>query len=280
MIVRVAQEPNAFALAPMSMPIKLISTDFDGTLHSDFEHPPVPHLLQDLIGLLQSQGAQWVINTGRDLPSLMEGLHRARLSVRPDYVVVVEREIYQHAGGDFISLLDWNDDCTQAHAELFSVVRRDLPRLIDWVQTRFEASIYEDAYSPFCLIAQNNRDADQIHEYLSAYCEEVANLTVVRNDIYARFSHVGYNKGTALAEISRMLGIGKEHTVVAGDHLNDLPMLSQEYARWLVAPANAIDQVKTAVLKQNGYVSEYSWGHGVARGLEHVLEQHRIEAMP
>src|SRR6266705_1676221 len=79
--------------AIMSLPIRLISTDFDGTLHAECENPPVPHDLQQLIGELQRQGAKWVINTGRDLSSLMEGIARARLSIRPDYVVVVEREI-------------------------------------------------------------------------------------------------------------------------------------------------------------------------------------------
>ncbi len=58
----------------MNLPIQLISTDFDGTLHADCENPPVPHDLQALIGDLQKQGAKWVINTGRDLSSVMEGI--------------------------------------------------------------------------------------------------------------------------------------------------------------------------------------------------------------
>jgi len=77
----------------MSLPIKIISTDFDGTFYTDFENPPVPADLQSLIGRLQQQGARWVINTGRDLSSLMESLARAHLSIRPDYTVVVEREL-------------------------------------------------------------------------------------------------------------------------------------------------------------------------------------------
>ena len=58
----------------MKPPIKLISTDFDGTLHTDFENPPVPVVLESLIGALQQRGVVWVINTGRDLTSLMESL--------------------------------------------------------------------------------------------------------------------------------------------------------------------------------------------------------------
>ena len=66
------------AVRIMSLPIKLISTDFDGTLFAEFESPPIPEPVQKLIGDLQSRGAKWVINTGRDMSSLMEALARAR----------------------------------------------------------------------------------------------------------------------------------------------------------------------------------------------------------
>src|SRR5947207_3300660 len=234
----------------MNLPIQLISTDFDGTLFAEFENPPVPAALQRLIGRLQEAGARWVINTGRELSSLLETLARARLSVRADYLVVVEREIYVHDKAQYVGCEDWNRVCAQAHAELFARVRADLPRLVDWVNEHFEATVYEDSYSPFCLIAENNEDAGSIHEYLSDYCARVPGLTVVRNDVYARFSHEAYSKGTALSEIARRLGVSCDHVLAAGDHLNDLPMLRRERARWLVAPSNAIESVKESVRQQ------------------------------
>jgi len=60
----------------------------------------------------------------------------------------------------------------------------------------------------------------------------------------------------------------REHTFAAGDHLNDIPMLSGDFARCLVAPDNAIPTVKELVRRQNGYISHQPWGHGVARALE------------
>ena len=257
----------------MPLPIQLVSTDFDGTLHAEFENPPVPQDLQLLIGGLQEQGAKWVINTGRDLPSVMEGLARARLSVRPDFLVVVEREIYLHEGAQYLACVEWNRGCKTAHEELFATLRRDVPRLADWVSRRFRATLYEDDFSPFCLIAESNEDADRIQIFLEEYCVNVPNLTLVRNDVYARFSHSAYNKGTALAEVARQLGISSQHVFAAGDHLNDLPMLCGRFARCLVAPGNAVPLVKEAVRRQNGYVSHQPWGHGVARGLEYFLEQ-------
>ena len=255
----------------MALPIQLISTDFDGTLHADFESPPVPHDLQNLIGALQQQGAKWVINTGRDLSSVMEGMARARLTIKPDFLVVVERDIYAHVNAQYEASAEWNAGCRAAHDKLFERVRKDVPGLIDWIGKRYRASLYEDDFSPFCLIAENNADADKIHAFLDEYCASVADLTVVRNDIYARFSHVSYNKVTALAEIARQLGVTRDFIFAAGDHLNDLPMLSGEFARCVAAPDNAVPAVKETVRKQNGYVSHQPWGHGVARALEHFL---------
>jgi HAD superfamily hydrolase (TIGR01484 family) len=255
----------------MALPIELISTDFDGTLHADCEDPPVPLDLQALLADLQRQGVKWVINTGRDLPSVMEGIARARLSVRPDFIVTVEREIYLHHNTQYVACKEWNHSCMTAHAELFARVQPDVPTLVKWVSSRFEATVYEDAFSPFCLIADNNQSADAIQLYLEEYCLSVPGLTVVRNDVYARFSHANYNKGTALGEIARQLNVTPERTFAAGDHLNDLPMLITTFAGCLAAPDNAVPSVKEAVRRQKGYISHQPWGHGVARALEYFL---------
>src|SRR5207253_8798173 len=236
------------------LPIQLLSTDFDGTLFAEFENPPIPLELQEIIGELQRRGAKWVINTGRDMSSLMEALGRAGIEVEPDYLVLVEREIHLHQDSQYPGLEEWNNACAQAHAEVFAQVQADLPRIVNWINSRFHARIYEDAYSPFCLIAGNNGDANLIHEFLADYCRGVPHLTVVRNDVYARFSHEAYNKGTALAELSRRLGIKSEAIFAAGDHLNDIPMLSLNFAKLLAAPANAVEAVKTRVREQAGFL--------------------------
>jgi hydroxymethylpyrimidine pyrophosphatase-like HAD family hydrolase len=255
----------------MSLRIKLISTDFDGTLHAEYENPAVPLDLQTMIADLQRQGVKWVINTGRDLSSVMEGIARARLYIRPDFLVTVEREVYFLEGSHYTTCEPWNAQCKRDHEELFARIAEDIPKLMDWVNKRFSAMLYEDPFSPFCLTAQSNEDADAIQVYLEEYCLTIPQLSFVRNDVYARFSHERYNKGTSLAEIARLLGISSNETFAAGDHLNDIPMLSKEFAHFLVAPDNAIPKVKDLVRTQDGYVSHQPWGHGVARGLEHFL---------
>jgi len=255
----------------MKSSLGLISTDFDGTIFAEFENPPIPAELQELIREQQACGAKWVINTGRDMSSLMESLARAGVAIKPDFLVLVEREIYLHRDSSYLALEEWNAACSRAHAELFARVHNDLPRIVGWISSRFRATLYEDAYSPFCMIAGNNGDADAIHEYLIEYCRTVPHLTVVRNDVYARFSHQAFNKGTALAELSRRLGISPKDVFAIGDHLNDVPMLSLQYAHCLAAPSNAVETVKGAVRDQNGYVSNLPHGLGVADAIRFYL---------
>lgn len=261
----------------MDSPIKLISTDFDGTLFAEFEQPPIPESIVTLIAGLQARGAKWVINTGRDMASLMEALARSRIPIQPDYLVLLEREIFFHDGVRYAGLAEWNAACARDHAELFARVRPRVAELMDWVSARFDATVYEDAHSPFCLIAANHGEADEIQTHLDEFARGVPQLIVVRNDVYARFSHAAYNKGIALAEISRRVGVGAGAVFAAGDHLNDLPMLSTTYARWLAAPANAVALVKDAVRRQGGFVSDHTCGAGVAEGLRHCLATAVVE---
>jgi hypothetical protein len=76
-----------------------------------------------------------------------------------------------------------------------------------------------------------------------------------------------------LAELTRRLGLDSETVFAAGDHLNDLPMLSSEFARWLVAPSNAIPMVKEHVARQGGHVSDWTHGYAVAEGLARALAE-------
>src|SRR3954466_4099581 len=143
---RVVFAEHATRNTKMSLPIKLISTDFDGTIFAEFENPPIPVKLQQLIGELQSQGAKWVINTGRDMSSLMEALGRAKISVEPDYLVLVEREIHCHDGVRFVGLEEWNAECTRSHEQLFQRIIPDLPGITDWINARFHATVYQDPF--------------------------------------------------------------------------------------------------------------------------------------
>jgi hydroxymethylpyrimidine pyrophosphatase-like HAD family hydrolase len=75
--------------------------------------------------------------------------------------------------------------------------------------------------------------------------------------------------------LTRHLGLSAADVFAAGDHLNDLPMLSRKRAQFLAAPVNAIDVVKKHVRSQDGYVSRLSHGSGVAEAIKFYLEGSR-----
>jgi len=261
----------------MTIPIRLISTDLDGTLYHELSEPPMPPALLERIAQLQARGARWLINTGRDLPGVLDALQRAGARVWPDVLVLVEREIYVRRDGGYVGLADWNAACARDHAALFARISRRLPALRERLSARFRGRIYEDAWSPLCILAETPADADLAHEFLTEFCRAEPELVVVRNDVYARFSHAAYNKGTALAEVARRLGIAPEAVLAVGDQHNDLPMLSREVAGWLAAPGNAIPGVREAVLRQGGFVSRHTHGHGVLEALDWCLGRAGLE---
>ncbi|MSU33228.1 MAG: HAD family phosphatase [Pedosphaera sp.] len=254
-----------------SLAVRLLSTDFDGTIHDDFSDPRIPTALQDWIAPFQARGGIWVINTGREMVGLMEALGRGRFRILPDYIILVEREIYRRDLGIYAPIEPWNSQCTQDHARLFDDVSSGLSLLMRRLNSTYDASFYADTYSPLCAIAQNNLQMDAIQAELEAFCGAVTGLAVVRNDIYVRLSHIGYSKGTALSELGRLIGIGPHQRLAAGDHLNDLPMLRREHAHHLLAPSNALPLVKAQVLKQGGFVATRPAGLGILEGLERLV---------
>lgn len=253
--------------------MRLISTDFDGTLYAEYDPVPIARDAEALLIDFQQAGAVWAINTGRDLSSLIESMGRSGLKPRPDYLVVVEREIYKHDGAQYVPWENWNRECTRAHRELFARVRPGIPRLVTWMEQHFDVTLYEDPYSPLCVIASGLSQTDEIQEELERFAREIEGLAIVRNDVYIRFSHSDYNKGAALAAIAAHHGLGPDSIVAAGDHLNDIPMLQKNRAEMLIAPGNAVEEVKELVRSQGGYVSSQLCGQGLARGLEAWMEK-------
>src|SRR5262245_9911500 len=102
--------------------IRLISTDFDGTLVDHLAQPPVADALFAAIAELRTRGGLWAVNTGRELHHIVEGLEQFSFPIEPDYVLTAEREVFHRApDGRWQDYGDWNKRCTAAHDELFNV---------------------------------------------------------------------------------------------------------------------------------------------------------------
>ncbi|MBG87432.1 MAG: hypothetical protein CMO80_11090 [Verrucomicrobiales bacterium] len=256
----------------MDLPIKLVSTDFDGTLFCEHESPSVPTHLQELLGDFQERGGKWVINTGRDLPSLLADLRDHAIQPNPDFLVVVERLIYVREGDGFKPHTSWNAECTHKHQELALAIQKELPPLVQWINQNTGASVFSDEYSPLAVIASSVAEMDVIQARMADLAQSLPNTSWMRNDVYARLCHADYSKGTALLEIERLLEIDASEVFAIGDHLNDLEMFQPRVAEHAAVPANAVDAVKEQILELEGTISEYSFGHAVAFELTRLLK--------
>jgi HAD superfamily hydrolase (TIGR01484 family) len=256
------------------MDIKLLSTDFDGTLvcrtgDAAFLDPGC----MELIGDLQKSGALWAINTGRSVDLLESGLADFSFPFRPDFILTSERDVFRPGknGERWESFGDWNERCARAHAELFSASHSVLAEVIDFVNQKTKARVIYEPEGPTGLIATSEDEMDRVTQFIEEARLKQPDFNYQRNTVYLRFCHADYHKGAALAELSRLLQISPKEIFAAGDHHNDISMLDGRFAAYPACPANAIPEVKEAVKSAGGYVASKTYGAGVHEALLHFI---------
>ena len=250
--------------------IKLLSTDFDGTI---VDHDATPRVQPDFFTLLKQlreHGVLWAVNTGRVLWHIEEGLHELQFPVAPDFVLTSEREVF-HRGPDgrWQDFGDWNARCAEEHARLFTKAGTLLADIEDYLAKHTKAHPIYEGQRLIGLAAESLDEMDQIVEFLAWESKRVPGFQFMRNTIYVRFCHEAYSKGTALGELARLTGISRDEIFAAGDHYNDLPMLDGRHAAWVACPGNAVEAVKRTVSDAGGYVADGVCSAGIVEALRH-----------
>ena len=253
--------------------IKLLSLDFDGTMVSHVSEPILDPECMKLIRDFQNNGAVWAINTGRSVDLLESGLSDFEFPIRPDFILTTEREVFRPGtnGEKWEPFGDWNERCAHDHAELFSSSQSTLAEVVDFVTQKTKAQLLYHTEGLEGLRAANEEEMDRIVEFIEQARDPESKFHYQRNTIFLRFCHADYHKGTALAELARLIEVPRENIFAAGDHHNDISMLNGQVAGMPSCPANAIEEVKTAVRDAGGYVAKRNHGAGVREALEHFL---------
>jgi hydroxymethylpyrimidine pyrophosphatase-like HAD family hydrolase len=254
--------------ALLSSTLRIICTDFDGTLAETDGKPIADAFFQRLLAWRQRGQVYWIINTGRTFESLHQELVRRKIPVWPNWVVALEREVWLIRDRRGVGWFEWNRKCELLHAQLFQAVSPFWKHVEDYIVRHTQAQLVEDAGSPLGIIASCEEEADEIGAFMAPLLESWPTLVAVRNSIYFRFSHKFYHKGACLEAIASGLGVQPLQIFAAGDHLNDLPMLDRRYARHLGCPANAVDEVKERVLAQGGCVATTTVAEGTVEALD------------
>lgn len=250
------------------MSVSLYCFDFDGTL-VDKEHTPAfdPMLAQHL-GDARSDGARWVINTGRSLMHTLDGVVGYGLSLAPDFIIAREHEIYtRNHVGRWVDLGDWNERCHRTHRKFYKQHRQVLAEIRAFIEKTDLGWWIEETGDPAGLITHDEKSMSEVMAFVEARRERWPELGWQRNTIYLRFTHCDFDKGSALRELARQLGVPASAIFAAGDNFNDLSMLRRAVAHHLVCPANALPEVKAQVLAEGGRVLSRNASRGMAEAL-------------
>jgi HAD superfamily hydrolase (TIGR01484 family) len=252
----------------------ILSFDFDGTLiypegHEFRFHPSMGEALRGL----RQQGAAWVINTGRSLDQTLQGIAQYGLFQEPDFIIAREGELYK-PGGFFSKWTDygsWNKLARKAHTQFMKENKAFLAHVKEVVTNHTKAQFLDGEIGDVGIVGSSSAEVDSICEMIEAYRQQSPSVGYHRNGIYLRFSHSGYSKGTALAELTRLLNLTPAQCFAAGDNFNDLSMLDANIARMIACPGNSLPEVKEHVRKQGGFVANGIASGGMLEAMHHFF---------
>jgi len=262
------------AHAPAPRPLRLLSTDLDGTLLDFTRGVPVDPVFFERVAEARARhNLVWVINTGRWWDSLAIEMVERAFPIAPDWLILTEREIFKLHQGRPVGDYAWNHRCDRVHGELFAACAPFWTELKEFLAHRTEAAFHHDQWSPVTIIARDEGEADRIHAFVEERLAAWPRLTVVRNSVYFRFAHAEFHKGSCLGYLQEHLGIAPEETMAAGDHYNDLPMLDRAFAHHLVCPENSLPVVKEKVAGQGGHIAGTRYATGVVEGWDALFRR-------
>ncbi|MFZ4482433.1 MAG: HAD family hydrolase [Chthoniobacterales bacterium] len=252
------------------MAIRLLSTDFDGTLIGHHPDARTAASLGTALKDLRKHGAIWAVNTGRQLWFALEGLERSHLPHDPDYVLASEKDIFHRVEeGSWEAFGDWNARIEERTVALFGRAGHVLTAIENMVEREDGIEVlYEDTRMTGLMTA-DTATMDRAVEMIRAVSSDVPEFSFNRNDVWMRFAHREIHKGSSLGELARLLGIDRREVLAVGDHHNDIPMLDGSAAGMVACPSNAVEEVKRVVRAAGGYVSPHPWGEGVADAIRH-----------
>ncbi len=249
--------------------IRLLSTDFDGTLVGGVWGEKCAPVLARELSLAVGGGAIWAVNTGRSLESAIDGLLKFVAPIPPHYILSSERHLYKpDERGGWHDYGDWNRLCREHHDLLFQESGLFFNQIRN-LAARYEGiTVLENSEGiPEGLMATSEELLDVVTVQLGSLSDRPRDFHHQRSNTYLRFCHRRYDKGSTLAELSRLLDMPTAEILAVGDHQNDIAMLYGSVAAMVACPSNAHPSVKETVRMAGGHVSELESGEGTAEAI-------------
>lgn len=267
--------------------VRLIASDLDGTLLAS--DGSVPSELAGLLGRLHEEGVLFVPASGRSAPSvarLFDGVLPAAAGaatlIADNGACVVyrgEQILVAKLPGDVVRevVARVRGHAERASREVAIVLCAPAMAYVDCPDGPLLEQV-EHYYSSLTrvtdLLTVEDRvikvavaDLDGVHDLADEVLATLGDRAdVVRSGaVWVDVMATGVNKGAALRRLQEELGLGPEHTMAFGDHLNDLELLGAAEHSYAVEGAQP-EVVEAARLRASGP------GVGVLEVLRDLLE--------
>ncbi|WP_028550810.1 HAD family hydrolase [Paenibacillus sp. UNC451MF] len=266
--------------------MKLIAVDLDGTLlggtvgRYGFKSSGVEALRQ-----AAAQQMHVAIVTGRDLPFILELLHREGIVPEkegwPQVIVSEERLIHLlDDEGKYKPETEWNEEVERIERSHFADIMPGVSALLEGKLSQIDAASRrceeaKEAGRGFVEVLFSSADTARAGETVIAdwLLQSKLPYYTVRNVAGVCVRHSTVGKGPVLAQACQTLGIPTEEALVIGDSCNDLSMLDGGFGFRAAAPGNAEEEVKARIHPTRGYLAAGTFGDGVAEAVYHVFRE-------
>ena len=263
--------------------IKIVASDMDNTLvGTDGE---LPGEIWDIIRELKAEGIQFVPASGRQVATLQDMFAPVAdgmtfISANGGLLARASERLYSarlkpEDLGDIMTIVrDLASGGTNVGAVLIgekqSYVERTDTAFVSEVQRYFhQLQILEDALEADDHIVKvgiySFDGLDPVLPRLESY-QQTHSLTFSADD-WVDVQGKNVNKGVALEELQRILGVGADETVVFGDYLNDSELMAAGTHSFAVANAHP------DVIAAARYVAPSCAERGVVQVLQHILDR-------
>lgn len=238
--------------------IKIIATDLDGTLLTDEKKLPPDFF--EVLEKLKEKGITFVAASGRSHYTI----EKIFVPHENDVVFISDNGAYM-IGKDFESINfpmskkqadDVVEKCLQIGglnpimcAKTKAYFVRPIPECVEIINEYYInyeiVDDYQDVQEEILKIAVYDPEGSGVHGYPMIKDHLDSELIgVVSADNWFDVMNKNVNKGFALRELQKLLGVSFEETMAFGDFNNDIEMLKE--AKYSFAMANSNDDVKRA----------------------------------
>ena len=257
--------------------IKLIALDFDYTLvdYLPGKKPMIEEKALRYFNHLAVGGIQIGIVTGRrfdGFEDVLKGVGRLIGSPFPSFLITSDSYLYtRDEKGVFVQKEDENRALSENIMRKVETILPHLPECIDRLRKHGLLPVAWNIDSGIGVTLEM-RDPDKAQRGLDLLEGGIDGAEYSRNCSLLHIKPNGENKGTAVLRFSNKLGIRCDEVLAVGDSLNDLSMLDGRYGFLSGTPANGDAIVKSAVIANRGYVSEYRASSGTADCIRRAIE--------